>query len=424
MAVLVIVSAFLMLAVVPNASASGEVSSPSSFDISGSVYFPPIGYQGGQGSCAAWALTYYADTYMEAKLNGWTDVSAGNTNHLMSPAWTYNHCNGGTNSATSMYQNGLVAVNEGVATLALMPYKVSDVTSLGSPAAYADAATHKATSVKTINFDSLSIIVKIKDLLTAGTPVTFDINSNSINGVNPAANDYEITLSDYQSCAYGYTMVTHAGCVVGWDDSMTAAGQPDVGAFKIANSWGSNTQQNGYYWISYDAFKGIGNLLQATYLTIGSASVINPSPVITSTPSTSGGVNIWYEYRPTADMTVTWSMSSTAPWLTLSTATGKVFGTPTSSGTFSVVLTATSTQYGTTATQTFSITIAAASGGGSGGGGSGGGGGTIPIVITPEDNGTGNDTLTQLTHDPNAMAAVGLLLFVGLCMAVVVRQRR
>jgi len=65
-------------------------SFPSSLDHSTSIYFPPVRSQASQGSCAAWATTYYTATYTQSKDNGWTQTSSGNNDQIMSPAWTYN----------------------------------------------------------------------------------------------------------------------------------------------------------------------------------------------------------------------------------------------------------------------------------------------------------------------------------------------
>jgi hypothetical protein len=36
-------------------------------------YFPPVGNQGAQGSCTAWATGYYNNGYLQAKIHGWTN---------------------------------------------------------------------------------------------------------------------------------------------------------------------------------------------------------------------------------------------------------------------------------------------------------------------------------------------------------------
>ena len=50
-------------------SMNSTLSLPSSYDLSTSPYFPPIGNQQSIGSCAAWATTYYQFTYEANKLN-------------------------------------------------------------------------------------------------------------------------------------------------------------------------------------------------------------------------------------------------------------------------------------------------------------------------------------------------------------------
>ena len=69
-------------------------SVPTSCDLStnsDSIYFPPIGDQGGIGSCTAWATTYYQFTYAANKLNNIQTTA----NNAYSPSWTYNYINGG-----------------------------------------------------------------------------------------------------------------------------------------------------------------------------------------------------------------------------------------------------------------------------------------------------------------------------------------
>ena len=62
----------------------------ASYDISSSPYFPEVRSQQTQGSCGAWASTYYAFGFTEAKDNGWNTASVGNDSQLMQPAWTFN----------------------------------------------------------------------------------------------------------------------------------------------------------------------------------------------------------------------------------------------------------------------------------------------------------------------------------------------
>ena len=55
--------------------------------------FPPIGDQGQQGSCVAWATTYYQATHEVGLANG-TNNKTGPAK-ILSPKWTYNMINSG-----------------------------------------------------------------------------------------------------------------------------------------------------------------------------------------------------------------------------------------------------------------------------------------------------------------------------------------
>ncbi|PIV67978.1 MAG: hypothetical protein COS08_07505, partial [Euryarchaeota archaeon CG01_land_8_20_14_3_00_38_12] len=79
--------------------------SPDSVDLSKNPCFPKVGDQGQQGSCAAWAVTYYANGYQQALDKNWTDASTGNTEHLMSPAWAYNKVNYGEDKGSHTWSN-------------------------------------------------------------------------------------------------------------------------------------------------------------------------------------------------------------------------------------------------------------------------------------------------------------------------------
>lgn len=105
----------------------------ASYDFSNQIYFPTIGNQGGQGSCAAWAITYYAYGYLEAKDYGW-DASSGNSDYLMSPAWTYNKV-AISNYGSWMTTNSQIMVDWGCATMTAMPYDDTDYYSWGDESA-------------------------------------------------------------------------------------------------------------------------------------------------------------------------------------------------------------------------------------------------------------------------------------------------
>ena len=87
---------------------------PEVVDHSTEPYMPVADSQGGQGSCGAWACAYYANGYIQAKDNGFTEAHNGtNKSHLMSPAWVYNKLNYGYDSGSNWYRNHAVMSSVG-----------------------------------------------------------------------------------------------------------------------------------------------------------------------------------------------------------------------------------------------------------------------------------------------------------------------
>ncbi len=239
------------------------LTAPASYDLSSQPYFPVVGNQGSQGSCAAWAMTYYDYGYIEARDNEWTDASTGNTAHLLSPAWTYNKVNYGLDHGTFMDNVAEVIKDWGAASLKTMPYVTSDLTSWGSQDAFREAVLHRAASVSYISYSSSNpnaAFTNVKNLISANSPVTFAIDASRYS--SGLTNDNIIVADEYSS-----TSINHAQTIVGYDDAKTDGIHSDVGAFKVVNSWGKTWGNGGYYWISYDAMRKIGNNLWLTYIT-------------------------------------------------------------------------------------------------------------------------------------------------------------
>jgi fibronectin type 3 domain-containing protein len=236
--------------------------SQSSYDLSAQPYFPAVGNQLSQGSCAAWAMAYYDYGYLEARDNNWTDASTGNPAHLMSPAWTYNRVNYGIDRGTFMDNVADIIKDWGVASLATMPYNPTDLTSWGNESAAREAPLHRAAGLSYISYSSSnpsSALTTIKNLISANSPVTFAIDANVFTS---SLTDNIITANEYNS-----KTMNHAQTIVGYDDAKSDGVHSDVGAFKVVNSWGKNWGNGGYYWISYEAMKKIGSNLYLTYIT-------------------------------------------------------------------------------------------------------------------------------------------------------------
>ncbi len=225
---------------------------PTSIDLSTRSTFPIVGDQAAQGSCSAWAGTYYAYGFLEAEDNDWTDASLGNPEHLISPAWTYNMVNGGRDSGSWVDLNMDVIRDWGVATMATMPYDDADYASWGSEDAFREAPLHRAYEVGYISYAGSSTIDAIKQMVNDGVPVTFGFDANQFI---PAFSDGNFIIS---STEYSSTSLNHAQTIVGFDESISDDG--DNGAFRVVNSWGAEWGDGGYYWMTFDVIEELGTL--------------------------------------------------------------------------------------------------------------------------------------------------------------------
>lgn len=231
----------------------------ASYDLSLQTYFPEVGNQQGQGSCSAWAVTYYAYGYLEAKDYSW-NASEGEAAHLMSPAWTFNKVST-SNYGSWMTTNAQIMVDWGCATLATMPYDDTDYYSWGDESAWREATQHRPLDYYLIDFDEdnpNNTIDVIKNLILSETPITFTMHAGEFN---PSFSDGNYIMS---SVEYDSTSLNHAQTIVGFNDTITDDG--DIGAFRVVNSWGTSFGDAGYYWITYDCLKEIGLVLGDFYI--------------------------------------------------------------------------------------------------------------------------------------------------------------
>lgn len=218
-------------AMVPPASAIPR-ELPSKVDLS--KYMPPVGSQGMQSSCVAWATAYAAKSYQEYVEHEWKY----NKDTLFSPAYIYNQINGGVDHGSSIYDACQLMVKQGCATLKSMPYNVKNYKSKPNSQAIKEAGQYKAETFYTIKPTDISTI---KSYLAKGYPVIFGatvyMNFNNISKSNPVYNSKS-----------GKSMGGHAMTLVGYDDSKYG------GAFKLINSWGTGWGDKGYAWIPYKFF--------------------------------------------------------------------------------------------------------------------------------------------------------------------------
>ena len=204
---------------------------------------PPVGNQGQQGSCTAWAVGYYHKTHTEWLEHGW-DVTE--REHQFSPAFIYNQINGGVDRGSSFTNAMQLLIDQGGASLADMPYRDWDPRVWPSDAAFFNALPYRAEAMFAIDLSDTSGVNAVRQRLANGyTSVIGIAVYSNFDNIHEFDNIY--TVAD----RYGSNRGGHAVTIVGYCDTLTTADGP--GAFRIANSWGTGWGDAGYFWMSYTA---------------------------------------------------------------------------------------------------------------------------------------------------------------------------
>lgn len=207
-----------------------------------SAHLPPIGNQGSQGSCVAWAAGYYLKTYQEWEERGW---SVTQLSHQFSPSFIYNQVNGGIDGGAYMSDALKLLCDQGSATLTDMAYNQSNYTAWPDESDYVNAINYRCEAAYSITLNS-SGLTTLKNYLLAGHV--------AVMGIYIYSNFDEIGSFDNTYCVsqvYGSNRGGHAVTLCGFDDARVTA--DGVGAFKLANSWGMGWGAIGYFWMSYEA---------------------------------------------------------------------------------------------------------------------------------------------------------------------------
>lgn len=241
----------------------------NSIDLSTTSYFPPIGNQGGYGSCVSWATTYYQFTYEANKLNGITTTSS----NAYSPAWMFNMLNGGTDSGSTNQNAYWVLKHQGALKMSEVPYYPynHDFSWSNNTEALVEAldtrlsseneySLNTSTNPITSRFDT--DLNEIKAVLCAGKIVNIEVaSSGGLGNWHTKTISYGGSTGDVAVCyATSSYAAGHAMTIVGYDDYVYCDMNDDGlisanerGAFKVANSWGTGWCNSGYVWVMYDA---------------------------------------------------------------------------------------------------------------------------------------------------------------------------
>jgi C1A family cysteine protease/PKD repeat protein len=244
---------------------------PPMVDNSATTAFPPIRSQGGIGSCASWATTYYQYSYEVNLALGrdakGTDGLGVNTN-IFSPKWTYNMINGGTDAGSYFSANYNVLLYNGATTWALFPYDTNYLQWCTNPQAWRQALNYRATSYGTLynsNVDTLLSDIKAQlangHVLVIGTYVNSWVAKTTQNDPNTTDDDAYVGqyiasyMKNTNQGGHGMTIVGYNNAL--WTDlnGNGVVESAEKGAFKIANSWGTGDWNKGYRWVAYDSLR-------------------------------------------------------------------------------------------------------------------------------------------------------------------------
>jgi hypothetical protein len=222
-----------------------------------SLDMPPIGDQGREGSCVAWALGYGIMSYEMKKRSGLGYYYLGtknlNTLQIGSPEYLFNRVNvNNTDCGDGSFFVGTPARRgaldhlkyAGIAPLAVAPY--SDRDGCGTVDNYKEPENPLAAQNR---IDQYALIPKaglnernLKQLLNDGYPIL--VGANLTNAFKEGRRGFVWSTGvGGVNGQHAY----HAMVIMGYDDSKRA--------FKLQNSWGTNWGDDGYGWISYDHVK-------------------------------------------------------------------------------------------------------------------------------------------------------------------------
>ncbi|MCF7741382.1 MAG: choice-of-anchor D domain-containing protein, partial [Candidatus Marinimicrobia bacterium] len=241
-------------------------SLPKKIDHSQTKWFPPIGDQGAEGSCVAWATGYYVKTFQEAREHDWDLskaewINSGNgyptieaQNKIISPDFVYHLTNNGQDQGITVFRAINFIQKYGASSWETMPNDPDNSTSWPDRKAWREAPQYRGASPPLFLIDTSAAQNRLfKQVLASGKLALIHINAHRFSQLS----DKDLwTVDNYQT-----TVFNHLNAVVGYDDDFgpfIENGDTTYGAFKVANNWGKGgweNQADGFYHISYQCLQ-------------------------------------------------------------------------------------------------------------------------------------------------------------------------
>lgn len=245
-------------------------SLPESVDNSTSEYFPEIDTQGSLGSCVAWGQTYYQFTYEMNKSMG-VKTTPENT---FSPKWTFNFANNGKEDGSWDFDVYTIMKEIGNVPLSIVPYDYEYLSWTPIEDVWKTAMKYRISGYQYFmdpGTDSTQItspddtdLAAIKTAINNGEMLAFTSVINSLNydklKTNPSAPENDKYANEYVVISRTSGGAGHRMVIVGYNDNIWTdingndiVDSGEMGALKIANSWGEDYCNDGFAWVSYDA---------------------------------------------------------------------------------------------------------------------------------------------------------------------------
>ena len=204
---------------------------PPSADLS--RFLPPVGSQGSQSSCVAWATSYGLRGYYENRRRAGTASAP-----LFSPSFVYNQIKSRTarcDVGTSISDALNLMKRIGTVPLSEFPYDPSSCSRLPGPDLASEARPFRINDWKRVDVSRLD---DVKGQIAGGNPVVIGMLVNQAFHKLRGSSVFDDAHTD----GGGHAMV-----LVGYDDRKNA--------FKLFNSWSRSWGNQGFGWVDYETFQ-------------------------------------------------------------------------------------------------------------------------------------------------------------------------